>query len=158
MEESEIPVEELYDKIKKKFSLPDFGPLDNEFEISTIEDEKFLLRQVAKKISERLQNFQNIFADVLNPDINSLAVLHESKFFDDVVKEKLFIAYQKLMLLQRKFLEADVLLDDKNTAKLINDAWIQYPSIKQETKLLVEQLKHTWEKALDPKEELRYFG
>src|SRR3989344_7925705 len=81
---------EIYEKFQKQYSLPDFESLNFEFEISSIECEpEFFLRGIVKRFADKLNFFQEIFSNVLNPDLVSLSVLHESKFFDEKEKERL---------------------------------------------------------------------
>ena len=44
-------IKDTYEKLKKKYSLPAYDEVNNELEISTLESEDFLLRQIRKKIS-----------------------------------------------------------------------------------------------------------
>lgn len=151
--------EELYLSCKQKYGLPNYDELNFEFEICTIEaDEQFFLRNVIKKINERLNFFQNIFAEVLNPDMGSLSTFHESKFFDDLTKEKLFRTFHSIMLSQRKLLQAEVCLTDECCSKIIKEVWQDYFLLKKQTQNLAKELRETWEKEIDPKGELGYFG
>src|SRR3990167_6335788 len=71
-EKSEKSVKQVYIEFQKQFDLPDFDSLNAEFELSSIECEpEFLLRNIIKKFAERLNFFQDIFNNVLNPDLGS---------------------------------------------------------------------------------------
>ncbi|MBS3127784.1 hypothetical protein J4410_01450 [Candidatus Woesearchaeota archaeon] len=157
--EKEVSIQKLYDEYRKKYALPSFQELDHECELSTIEvKEPFFLRQVARKVEERLSFFHDIFSEVLNPDVASVASLHESRFFTDEEKTEFFIFFQKLMVAQRSLLEADTLLDDKMYAETILFVWKNYPEFKKGTLSILKRMKEIWETNLDPKEQLGYFG
>ena len=64
-----------YAKLKKEFKLPEYSLLDNEFEISTIETPGFLLRQIRRKIEERISSINHRIENVLHADSNSVSVL-----------------------------------------------------------------------------------
>jgi len=145
MAKEEPSVEEVYTKLSKQFSLPPFEELDMECELSIIDlkdvKEKYFLRAIARKIEDRLSFFQDIFAEILNPDLGSVGSLYESHFFDDHEKEVLFVPFQKLMIAQRNLLEAHTLLDNKNYANVIQEIWSQYPSFKKEVLALTKKMK-----------------
>ena len=150
---------QMYEQLQKVYSLPAFNVINTDFELSSIEtEEQFFLRAVVKRMEERLNFFQDIFSNVLNPDMGSLSVLHESKFFDEKEKERLFVIFQKLMLSQRKCMQAGVCLLDDCCAKTIKDVFQDYALLKEETQRLAKILRETWEKQVGAKEELGYFG
>ena len=157
--EDEISPKDMYTKLQKQYKLPPFPAMNKEFELSTIEaEEAFFLRHVAKKMEERLNFFQSIFGDVLNPDLNSAAVMQESQFFDDAQKESLFVTFQKLMRDHRLLLLAEAANDDTQYVEVINVVWKNYDFFKNEAQVLLKKLKETWEVLSDPKEELNYLG
>ena len=60
-----------YDSYKKKLKLPDFNELDVEFEISSIEEEGFVLRKIRRKIVDKVIEF----SDVLNRIVDRKSVV-----------------------------------------------------------------------------------
>ena len=50
-----MKIKEEYEKLKEKHNLPDFKEINNEFEITTIEKEEFLLREIRRKIYEKIE-------------------------------------------------------------------------------------------------------
>ena len=53
----EQEIKKRYEELVKKYKLPSFTSLNNEFEISTIEHEEFLLREIRRKIDENPNEF-----------------------------------------------------------------------------------------------------
>jgi len=48
-------IEKEYGKLSKKFKLPKFKEIDSEFEISNLENERFLIRNILRKVEEKLE-------------------------------------------------------------------------------------------------------
>ena len=58
-----MSVKETYQKLSKKYQLPPFAEIDTAFEISTIEYEEFLLREVRRKMVEKLDSFIKVLEE-----------------------------------------------------------------------------------------------
>ncbi len=151
-------IKQAYEKIKKKYKLPGYDEVNNELEISTIESEDFLLRQIRKKISERIESITDAFSFVLQPSADSLVDMHECRFFDDKDKKKMIDVYKKLMILSRQALEADIERDDKTDAEFINDFFKEWALLKKDALPFVKKMKTCWEKETEIEEKLEYFG
>ena len=85
----------LYETLRKKHKLPAYEELDKEFEVSEIEGEKFSLREVRKKVVEKLSDTTALVEQTLQPDTN-LADLYESGVLDEAEKKRVFEVYKKL--------------------------------------------------------------
>ncbi|MEM4263922.1 MAG: hypothetical protein QW666_03460, partial [Candidatus Woesearchaeota archaeon] len=112
-------VKKEYELLKKKYNLPDFELLDNEFEISTIEKPDFLLRSIKKKICEKMDFAAELLAKLIQPETTCIADLYEYRCFNDAEKKEIFALYSKILYLQRRLFEADFLLDDHADAAII---------------------------------------
>ena len=53
-----MEIKTLYQSLAKKHNLPDYDKINNEFEIATIEHTAFLLREIRKKISEKVELYK----------------------------------------------------------------------------------------------------
>ena len=147
-----------YNKIKNNYDLPNFEDLDKEFEISTIESEKFLLREIINKIIERIDIFSCLLEELLQPDSSSLKSMHESRFIEDSDRKIIYEIYKKLMVINRESKEVSLKRDEKEEADYINRTFKKWKEIKIELLKYVNIMKNTWEKETDIKEELGYFG
>ncbi len=132
-----------YEKLQKKYGLPDFGELDREFEISTIDEENFLLREIRRKINDRIKLFCEVLERIMQPDQN-MADLHEVKEFSYAEIADLFILYRKLMSSGRDALISGIERNEKRDAQFINDFYKEYPEIKKSMSAIAERLKKSW--------------
>jgi len=111
-------MKEAYKQLKKDSDLPDFDVLNKEFEIITIEPEGFLLREIKRRINEKLSSACDLLTALIQPESTSLVDLYECRCFDEAEKNKIFALFSNVMYLKRKINESELLLDD-NTYRLI---------------------------------------
>lgn len=145
-----------YDKIKEKYDLPDFEELNKEFEISSIETEEFLLREIRRKMNEKICFFSDIIAGVVNTESSTTAMIEFGNLMDDDVKEA-FNLYKKLMYWERSSSEAAILGQDEKDAAFIRELHSEWKELKKQVADLITKMKESWKKKTTEKEEA-YFG
>ena len=150
-------VRKLYESLRKKYRLPGFDELDAEFEISAIEAESGLLREVRKQISEKVGNVSSLVEEVLQPDTN-LVNLYESRVFDEAEKQRLFELYKRLMVVDRTLVELMIANDEKLDAEFIKSFAAEWKKTKPELLRFVRKLKESWEKETEKGEAVGYMG
>jgi len=151
-------IEEQYSKLKEKYSLPNFKEINKEFEISTIENEHFLLKEVINKITDRIDFFSRIFEEVLQPDPSILRSMYETKSFNDEERKTAFSLYKKLMLINRQSVEVSLKKEERQEADFIKKAFDEWKELKTSISRIVDKLKDSWKKEADSKQELGYLG
>lgn len=139
-------VKKDYEVLKKKYNLPDFEALDNEFEISTIEKPDFLLRNIKKKICEKMDVAAELLAKLIQPETTCIADLYEYRCFGDKDKKEIFALYSKVLYLHRRLLETDFLLDDNSDAAVIKLITKEWPDIRKQMIPFVKELEACWQK------------
>jgi len=153
----EEKIRKKYEELKKKYSLPDFEELNKEFEISTIEHEDFLLREIRKKIADKINTMCEFFEDLLSPD-NTMANLYEYKAFDDDERKKIFKLYKRVKVLEKLSLELSLNSDEANESEFINNFFNSWNKIKSEIITIIRKIKVFWEKESAKKDSEEYFG
>lgn len=151
-------IEEQYGKLKKKYNLPEFEELDNEFEISSIENEKFLLREIINKIVDRTDFFSRFFEDLLQPDPSLLRSMHEANIFNDEERKVIYSLYKKLMVIIRQSVEVSLNRSEKEEANFIKKTFDGWKGLKTSISKIVDKIKNSWKKETYSKEELGYLG
>ena len=150
-------VKKFYEEYAKKYSLPSFDILDKEFEISTLDGDKFILRAIRNKIKSRVDNYVGIIEDLLNPD-TSISLLHECTYISENRKKMMFNLYQKLMYVLRT---AELLEIEKSTfqdAKYISMFFKNNEKLKSQMKEIASLRMDTWKKDISPYVKEEYFG
>jgi len=155
---ADVNIRKVYDKLKSQYKLPEFESIDNDFEISYIEHDNFLLREIRRKISDKIEFYIKILEDVLQPDTNSMTNMHEYRSFDEERKKVLFNFYKELMIFHRISLILECKLNEKEEAKFILDIYSNWENFKKEMERIFEEMKKSWISDTDVKEELGYFG
>jgi hypothetical protein len=149
-------VEQEYNKLKKKYNLPEFNKIDFEFEISSLESSKFLLRNIINKINEKIDNLLKILEELLNPDASTFSSLYELRYFDDEEKKDIYNLFKKLMLFSRKSLATSLSNNEKEEAIFINEIFNEWNDIKSQLLEYVKKMEDAWKKETDIKEDLEY--
>ena len=147
-----------YEELAKKYKLPSFDSLNNEFEISTIEEKDFLLREIRRKISERIENYIKLLEGVLHPAESALCDMYECGIFLEEEKNQIFVLYKNLMFFDRFSVETSIGEDDKKNSDFIKEFWSQWENIKKELLPIFKNMKESWLKELKVKTELGYLG
>lgn len=150
-------VKTVYEQLNKKYSLPAFEKLDNEFEVSSIENKQFLLKEIRRKITDKIEAYAKILEALLQPDTASVSSMRECRFIEDKEKEEIYTLYKKLMIIDRSSIIAS-LGDDRQAADFIKNSFEEWNKLKSDIMPIAEKLKSSWENEKDIKEELEYFG
>lgn len=157
-EKSDIKKE--YEILSRKYKLPGFEELDNEFEVSSIEDinKKFLIRIVRRRINDKMTFFNRILESILQPNTGSFVHLHESKFFSDEEKQEILISFRKLMRLERESLGLDINPDAEKDAEFINKVFREFNEMKKRLRKVSSILEEAWSKEEEKVVSESYFG
>lgn len=150
-------IKKLYETLRKKYKLPGFDELDSEFEISAIEAESGLLREIRQQISEKVSDVSSLFQTVLQPDTN-LVDLYESRVFDEAEKRRLFELFKKLMVANRTLMELAIENDEKLDAAFIKSFTAEWKKTKPELLKFIKKLRESWEKDTEEGEAAGYMG
>jgi hypothetical protein len=137
-------MKEEYNKIKKEFDLPDFDILNYEFEIIDLDPTEFLLREIKRKINDKISDACELLAKLIQPEPTSLTDLYEYRCFDDDAKNKIFELFSKILYIKRKINESELLLDDKIDAAIIKEAADTWPKLRKQLIPFVTELKACW--------------
>jgi len=151
-------IEEEYNKISKKFKLPKFKEINEEFEIGDLEITSFVLRNILRKIAEKLEFYANTINDLLQPDTSSLSSMHEIRFFSDDDKNNLFELFKKLMKTYRKIIILVLEHDEKKQADFLNNFVVDWLEIKKQLIVNMNKIEESWGKETTKEEDLGYFG
>ena len=152
-------VKEEYEKLKKEYPiLPEYNKLNHEFEISTIENTDFLLREIKRKIGEKFEPLLDLLEHIITPDTNSFSDMYECRCYTNGEKKIVIDIFRHLMEQYRSLLETDLIADDKVDAETIRklyDIWLQE---KKQILPYLKKIRECWQKHVEIKEVLEYLG
>jgi hypothetical protein len=150
-------VRKRYAELEKKHRLPNYDFLDAEFEISTIEDEKFLLREIRRRMHDKTEGICKMLDSILQPEA-TLHAMYEAGAFSDEEKKNIYRLYKELMSSHRASLALEVQADDAMDAKFIRDFSEKWKKAKEEALMIFRKLEECWTKDSEREEKLGYFG
>lgn len=151
-------IEKQYNELRKKFKLPEFKDIDFEFELSDLEETNFLLRAIIRRIAEKLDFYTTMIEEVLQPDTSNLYAMHETRFFDQNEKNKMYDLYRKLMDFNRQSIEISLKHNEKDEADFINNFFEEWKNLKEELLKFVKKMRDSWKTEADIKEDVGYLG
>ena len=154
----ENKIEEEYNKLCKKYKLPKFEEIDKEFEISSLENERFLIRNTLRKIAEKLEIYSDAIGNLVHPDGSSLSSMYEVRFFSDDEKDGMYRMFKKLMKVNRDIAAIVLRADEKKEAEFLNDFFNGWLNMKEELIDYIWKMRDSWEKESTIEEDLGYFG
>jgi len=151
-------IEKEYSKLSKKYKLPKFKEIDEEFEISTLESPSFLIKNVLRKIIEKLEFYIEVIGNLVHPDASSLSSMYEVRYFTDDEKNEIYALFKKLMKADRGIIESMLNNDEKQQAVFLNDFFVVWLNIKKDLIVYIAKMKESWEKQSTIEQDTPYFG
>ena len=153
-----MAVKDEYEKLRKKFkNLPTFDKLDFEFEIRGIEEHVFLLREIRKRIMEKLDSYAQYLSELLQPE-PTVANLRESQDFTTKEKAELYDLYKRLMIAHRAGMEVSVLGGDAEHAAYLAEICKDWEKGKKQMLAILKKVKASWLKDTEVDVDVGYFG
>lgn len=153
-----MTVKEVYDGLRKKFNLPAFEEVDAVLDVSAVEHEHAVLRDIRHRIHDRLDFAMAIADTVVQPDPNNVRAMMESSYFGEAEKSAAMKVGQHVMVLWRAWTEAELLNDDRSDAELLKQVVSEWPAVKQALLPFVQKMRKSWKSAESRPADLGYLG
>jgi len=135
-----------YKKLQKKYKLPSFNELNQEFEIEKIQEKEtdFLLREIRKIISDKIAAFLRLFELFINPTSAPIFILNVIKTLTLKDKELIERIYHKLVYLELTSMVRDINYNEKKEVEFIKKTAKKWKEIKvdlNQFSLILERIK-----------------
>lgn len=154
-----MTIKDAYESLRKRQkALPAFEEIDDEFEISSLENELFLIRSIKRRMVERLEELAAMLGDILHPSAESMALMYEWRFFDPKEKKAVYRVYKRIQYFLRWFGEAQLIQNEDFDVKLMVEATKAWKELRRQSSEYAARLKEAWTKETEDKEELGYLG
>jgi len=151
-------IEQGYNKLRKKYKLPKFNEIDSEFEISNLESARFLIKNILRRIEEKLEFYIEVIGNLVHPDASSLSTMYEVRYFSDDEKNDVYMLFKKLMKANRSIIELILVSDEKKQTDFLKGFLNEWQDMKKELISHIGKMKDSWEKESTIEEDLGYFG
>ncbi len=151
-------IEKEYNELSKRLKLPKFKEIDSEFELSSLEHERFLIKNILKKIIEKLEFHIEWMDNLVHPDGSSISSMYELKSFSDEEKNDMYKLFKKLMKNHREAAISFLENNEKKQADFLNKFINEWVKIKKELIPCLDKMKESWEKESSIEEDVGYLG
>lgn len=152
-------LKEEYNKLEKKYSLPDFQKMNHDFQIEKIAESETdtLLREVRKFIGEKFSSYLRFIEAILNPVNSPMFVFTFIKTLSETDKEKLTDVYKRLAKSEIEHIERDLIYSEEKEAELIKNSYENWQEIKQVLLPVFENIGKNWDNRFETNKR-GYFG
>lgn len=162
MTKDDSPLEKIkkeYSVFEKKYSLPTFERLNEDFVIERIAESEteYLVREIRRHIAEKLSNSLRIIDILLNPSNTPAFLMPAIKAINQDEKEILEKTYKKLSKNEIVVVKLDLNYSIDNEIKYIKESYSTWQEIKKELSKTFETIEKNWDKKAE-KNSNGYFG
>ena len=142
-EEKEINLEEEYNKLKQKYTLPSFKEISEDFDIEKVQDKEstFLLREIRRTINEKTSAYLHLFENLINPNSPPIFIFTLIRNISIEDKETIKQLYKELSKTQIQVMKLDTIYKEESEAKFIKEIFTIWQGVKKKTYKLIETLE-----------------
>ena len=148
-----------YSKLEKKYKLPSFQQLNEDFEIEKVQEKETdtLLREIRKIIMDKVLNYLRFTEMLLNPQGAPLFFFSLLKGIEATDRKILEDVYSKLGKLEIEVIAVDIIYSEQEEAKFIEHLFKEWQEIKKTMDRISKALMDGWKKKTQRKEK-SYLG
>jgi hypothetical protein len=151
-------IKKIYSKFDKKYSLPDFHEMNNEFGIEKADsDSEFPLKEIIKVVADKFQNYMRFLEGIINPSNSSLFAFSLVKLIDNGKRAKLAEVYTEISKIEIKLIKLDLNSTEEFEAEFLKESYETWKKIKKDIYEVINFVEENWNAK---KEETKkdYFG
>lgn len=148
-----------YGKLEKKYNLPSYKELNEEFDIEKVQELETdtLLREVRKVIMDKVVSYLRFTELLLNPSNAPLFFFAILKGIDSSDKKILDEIYTRLGRLEIQVIDVDNDYSEAREAEFILHVFKEWKEVKDGMRTVSRALQRGWEKKTEKKEK-SYLG
>ncbi|MBU3924159.1 MAG: hypothetical protein KJ592_04535 [Nanoarchaeota archaeon] len=147
MDKEEFNLEEKYDELKQKYSLPELQKLSEDFDIEKTQEKEspFLLREIRRTINEKIGAYIHLFETLINPTSPPMFVFSLLRNINSDDKESIKEIYKTLSKTQIEIMKLDTIYKEESEAKFINETFKIWQTLKSKIYKIIENLESSYE-------------
>jgi len=144
-------LKESYKPFHKKYNLPTFEELNEDFQIEKVAEYEtdFVLKEIRETITNKFLNYLRFIESLLNPSNGPMFMFAVIKTLGEKEKEKLTEMYKKIAKIDIELVELDLEYSEKKEAESVKEYYETWQEMKKELLEIVDVIKKNW----DSKEE-----
>ena len=161
-EQEESNLEEFkkdYLEIQRKYDLPNFEELNQDFHIEKLADVEtdYLIREIRKMVTDKFANYLRFIETFLHPSNAPMFVLSIVKLINVEDKKKLVEIYEKLAKSEMKVVELDLEFSEDKDVSFVKNSFNLWQEIKKDLLIFVRKIESNWDIKV-PTNGKNYFG
>lgn len=148
--EKESNLEDLkrdYKEIQKKYNLPSFEDLNQNFQIEKISEVEtdYILREIRKFIADKFSNYLRFIEAMLNPMNVPMFIFSLIKTIGPEEKDKLTKIYKKFAKIEVEIISLDLVFSEDKDAEFIKKSYEVWEEVKKELSGILKVVEGNWE-------------
>jgi len=134
-------LKKIYERLQKKFNLPNFSELNELFDIEEISFETdFLLRRIRRTIIEKISIYFRLVEVILNPSTAPLFFFRKIKKLAQMDRDLLSSNYETIGNLEAEAIILDLRYSEEKEAEFIKKIFSTFNIIKKDISKIIEIL------------------
>jgi len=150
-------LKEKYETLQKKYRLPDFDELNEEFEIEKIKIGSFILKEIRRTIGEKITSVLKLLELLINPVNAPFFVFTLIKNLKPGTKKEIESLYKKLSTIEIRTIRLDLTNDETAEAEFIKDIAKEWQEHKKALSSFCDDIEKAWQPDFE-KQEKGYLG
>ncbi|MEK6873283.1 MAG: hypothetical protein AABW91_00380 [Nanoarchaeota archaeon] len=151
-------LKEIYENTVKKYNLPSFKELNEEFDISKIEfNEDTILRDIRKAVMLKFTSSLQLTELLLNPSNGSMFNMLLTRGIENEEKAILEKLFDTLGKVEISSYELDIEYSEKAEANFIKSKNEEWKEISKDLNIILKKLGENWKK-VNSKKSKTYYG
>ncbi len=151
-------MKEKYDILAKKYKLPNFTQINEDFDLSKFDfNEETLLREIRKAIVTKVTSVLQFLELILNPSSGSMFHMFLVRGIKNGEVEKINKLFESLGTIEINALELDINYNEVNEADFIRKTFNEWQNSKRSLSEIISSIKQNWNKTQSKKEK-SYLG
>lgn len=148
-----------YSELAKKYKLPDYKTLNEEYDIEKVQELETdtLLREIRKVIMDKVIAYLRFIELLINPSNAPMFFFTILKGIDSSDKKILEETYTKLGRLEVEVISVDNDYSEKGEAEFINHIFQEWQGIKENMRQVSKALQNGWDRKREKKDK-SYLG
>jgi len=146
-------------KLQKKYKLPDFKELNENFYIEKAAEAEtdYLIREIRKFLADKFSNYLRFTEALLHPTNVPIFVFSVIKSIGSEEKKTLGEIYKKLAKIEVELIKLDIEFSEKKEAEFIKDSYKIWKDIRKDLVDILEIVQNSWDNKFETNGK-GYFG
>jgi len=137
-------LKEDYEKLQKKYNLPEFDWINQEFEIEKVKSGTFLLKEIRRLMIEKIASVLKLFELLMNPTAAPFFILIIIKNLSSETKKQIETIYKELAAIEVSMLKFDLSYNEKSEAEAIISISKKWKGYKEDILSICKNMEEAW--------------